>query len=488
MTSIKISVIMPVYNGAKWLSDSIPSVINQTFTDWELIAVNDGSTDDSADILNDYADQDNRIHIFHNKNAGPGESLNFGIQKARGKYLCFLDQDDKYTKNYLQEMFDSIESAGADMAICYARTFDDKTKSSARIGYPWFYDGEFLQNDKIKIVNSFYPQWTKIVRRDFIKNFDIKFPGRHNKVHDVMFHVLTLWFAKKIMIVNQELYMHRQHENQITHNLGSFYKDGHIITLFDIEKYVKNHDKNTNGLMRFALKVLPCHGNMRQNFLMKRLRFRYDFKATFCRVFYYKNEKYTRILFIKIKRKLNTPPNALKVPKIMNCGRCTYYASNLVVVNPKQTVIGNFCSLGCNISLGHGEHPMHFLSTSPYFYYDWLKWKTPQTQSYNNYWYYEPIIIGHDVWIGDNVFVKNGIKIGNGAIVGACSVVTHDVPPYAIVAGVPARVIRYRFNKKIISELSALPWWDLPDEIIKQIPFDDINAAIKFIKKHISNY
>lgn len=479
---------MPVYNGEKWLNDSITSVINQTYKNWELICVDDGATDNSAKILDKFAERDARIRVFHNKNVGPGESLNFGIKNANGQYLCFLDQDDKYTKDYLEQMFDSIESSNADVAICYARVFNDITNFTERLAYPWFESGEFPQDEKIKILNSFYPQWTKIIRRDFIERFDIRFPGRHNRVHDVPFRILTLWFASKIIIVNQELYMHRQHENQITSDLKDFYKDGHITTLFDIEKYCEHHHKNTDGLMRFALGVLPLRGTMRQNIRIKYLRYKYDFRTTFFRVFYHQTDKYTRILCFKIKKKKDNKTNALKVPHIQNCGRCTYYASNLSVANPRQTVIGNFCSIGENVHLGHGEHPKNFLSTSPYFYYDSLKWKKPQTKSYNNFWYYEPVVIGHYVWIGDNVFVKNGIKIGNGAIVGACSVVTHDVPPYAIVAGVPARIIRYRFDEKTIKELLKLPWWNLPDEIIKQIPYDDINAAIKFIKQNMKHH
>ena len=485
-----ISVIMPVYNGEQWLNDSIPSVLNQSFKDWEFIIVNDGSKDNSAKVLNEYAKKDSRIHVFNNTNSGPGESLNFGMKHANGKYFCFLDQDDKYQKNYLQEMFDAIDSENADMALCYGRTFDDTTNSSARIVYPWFESGELPQQKKSEINTCFYPQWTKIIRRDLIEKNDIKFPARYNKLHDVPFHILTLWFAKKIMIVNQELYMHRQHENQITHNLSKISKQGHLISALDIEKYYKQHNLKDKGLMRSALSLIHFRGNFRQNLIKNRLRWTYNFTGTLKRLFYSEHigERYIkkRILFIKYKKKIRR--NGFFTPNIKNCGRCSYFTKNLNVANKEQTVIGHFCSIGKNVRLGHGEHPKDFLSTSPYFYFDLLKWKNKEAKSYNNFFYCEPIVIGNDVWIGDDVLVKNGVKSGNGAIVGACSVVTHDVPPYAIVAGVPARIIRYRFDEKTRKELLKLQWWNLPDEIIKQIPFDDINSAIKFIKQNMKHH
>lgn len=124
----------------------------------------------------------------------------------------------------------------------------------------------------------------------------------------------------------------------------------------------------------------------------------------------------------------------------------------------------------------------NILSTSPYFYYDNLGWKLLNTKSHNEFWDYAPVRIGNDVWIGDNVIIKNGVKIGDGAVVGLGAVVTKDVPPYAVVAGVPAKVIKYRFSDEIISELLELEWWNLEEDVIRQIPYDNIEKAIEFIK------
>ena len=154
---------------------------------------------------------------------------------------------------------------------------------------------------------------------------------------------------------------------------------------------------------------------------------------------------------------------ALFVPKIDHIGKQSYSAPDLYVANPKQTVIGS----------------QDYLSTSPYLYLDRLEYKTSQTPSHNEWEELAPVWIGSDVWIGDEVLIKNGVTIGHGAIIGAKSLVTKDVPPYAVVVGVPAKILRYRFAPEIIKKLLKLKWWSLPNYQIKQIPYDDVAAAIQ---------
>ncbi len=175
--------------------------------------------------------------------------------------------------------------------------------------------------------------------------------------------------------------------------------------------------------------------------------------------------------------------DSLFVPKIDHVGKQTYSAPDLLVSNPKQTVIGSFTSIGRRVRIGHGTHPQHYLSTSPYLYLDRLGYKTAKTPSHNEWEVLAPVYIGSDVWIGDDVLIKNGVTVGHGAIIGAKSVVTKDVPPYAIVCGIPAKVLRYRFSPDIIKKLLKLKWWTLPHAKIKQIPYDDIAKAIRVIER-----
>lgn len=146
----------------------------------------------------------------------------------------------------------------------------------------------------------------------------------------------------------------------------------------------------------------------------------------------------------------------------ISLGRYSYVARNTLIQN---TTIGSFCSIseGCNI--GMPSHPAYYASTSPVF----LSGNNYLKQNFAAIEYEDcpRTIIGHDVWIGANAQIKSGISIGNGAIIGAGAVVTKDVPSYAIVGGVPATVIKYRFDFETCNCLIRSQWWLLPDDQLR---------------------
>ena len=144
---------------------------------------------------------------------------------------------------------------------------------------------------------------------------------------------------------------------------------------------------------------------------------------------------------------------------------------------------GRFCSVGPRVIFGCGTHPTHLISTSPVFYSSVEHCGI----SFSEQDYVEeqsPIQVGHDVWIGAHAYLRNGITVGSGAIVGAGAVVTNDIPPYAIVGGVPARIIRYRFDEQTIAALLSLEWWKWSQEKLRQVQPLFVRGDIASLLEH----
>jgi acetyltransferase-like isoleucine patch superfamily enzyme len=143
-------------------------------------------------------------------------------------------------------------------------------------------------------------------------------------------------------------------------------------------------------------------------------------------------------------------------------GKYSYMAKNNSMVNVQ---IGSFCSIASYCAIGSGGHLIEAVSTSPVFLEgrNALKEHFAEFKDVSD----KPVVIGNDVWIGENVFIIAGVCIGDGAVIGAHSVVTHDIEPYAIVAGAPAKTIRLRFERETIEKLLEIRWWNWPDEKLK---------------------
>lgn len=162
--------------------------------------------------------------------------------------------------------------------------------------------------------------------------------------------------------------------------------------------------------------------------------------------------------------------------KFMPLGAYSYTQSFF----PHVAQIGRYCSIGGDVKVMNNNHPVDWISASPVFYRHRRasEWKSDRETfpPFNDLG--SPLEIGNDVWVGDGVLLAHGVKLGTGSVVAARSIVTRDVPPYAIVGGSPARLIRWRFSETIIEKLLASQWWNWSVSAWDEIDPRDISAFL----------
>ena len=211
----KVSVIIPVYNVEKYLRECLGSVINQTFWDIEIICVNDGSTDNSLEILNEYAKNDERVIVINQQNLGAGVARNSGLKIAKGEYLAFLDGDDFYRPDYIEKMYNQAKKTNADITICSADYYDMQTKKykymRVSIFEPYLPAKEvFNYNDMPNYIFNFAQNWNwnKLFNHEFVKKNCISFQNLY-RTNDLYFTCCALSLAQRITTVKEPLVVYR---------------------------------------------------------------------------------------------------------------------------------------------------------------------------------------------------------------------------------------------------------------------------------------
>jgi len=211
----KVSVIIPVFNASRFLYQCLDSIIHQTLADIEIILVNDGSTDDSNKILNDYALMDTRVSIINQKNRGAGAARNAGLHQASGKYLSFLDADDFFKLEMLEELYNRCEETGADIVIYKASAYDNqKGEITGDLGWTTLEGIPDKPLFSYRDVERFFQScssvvWDKFFRKSFIDECGIFFQ-EIRFCNDVYFVHALLCLTEKITVLDKYFVTYRQ--------------------------------------------------------------------------------------------------------------------------------------------------------------------------------------------------------------------------------------------------------------------------------------
>ncbi|MBO5833348.1 MAG: glycosyltransferase [Alphaproteobacteria bacterium] len=240
----KVSVIVPVYNVEKYLAQCLDSILGQTLSEIEVICVDDGSTDNSMEILKEYAKRDNRITILSQQNLHAGVARNAGLAVARGEYLSFLDSDDWFDTDMLNQMYAKATKDQSDIVVCDADIYKDKDGTWDKPSYilrlkeipnpqeP--FNKDTLGNKIFSFTGS--AVWTKLYARDFVMKNNLFFQNLYS-CNDIGMNTSALLLASKISVVNQRfVHYRRDTSGQITTHRGAT-----AISIIHAYYYVKAH-------------------------------------------------------------------------------------------------------------------------------------------------------------------------------------------------------------------------------------------------------
>ena len=211
----KVTVIIPVFNTEKYLHECLESVINQTLKEIEIVCIDDGSTDNSLEILREYAAKDSRIKVYTQPNINAGAARNHGLCYAKGKYLSFLDSDDYFEPEMLADCFQLMEAEDADIVCFSAKLLDMRSGNASEMPQSLVVqnlpDKKTFSPEEISatIFNTFqnWP-WNKLFRREFIEKNHISFQ-EIARTNDMLFTCSALALARRIAVINHAYAVYR---------------------------------------------------------------------------------------------------------------------------------------------------------------------------------------------------------------------------------------------------------------------------------------
>lgn len=247
MNNSKVTVIMPIYNVAPFLEKCIESVINQTYKNFELFLIDDGSKDESPEIVDKYAVLDSRIIPIHKVNGGVDAARNVGLEEGTGKYVAFIDSDDWYDEEYLEKLVNAAESGNSQLVVCGFEPFGVKNPPKVKdIGEGIFNREEAMIH--LLGYNTFNGYvWNKLFLMSIIKEHNLRFQDGYWACDDVLYAGNYIYYCDKVSVISDKLYYYRQ--NNAGANRGRYSGkvtfDKKWMSSFIVTKHFKELFNNT---------------------------------------------------------------------------------------------------------------------------------------------------------------------------------------------------------------------------------------------------
>lgn len=270
----KVSIIVPVYNVEAYLGSCIDSLLAQTYKEIEIILVNDGSKDSSGEICDQYASLHTNIKAFHLENGGPSRARNFGLSKAEGEYIGFVDSDDYIDEQMIEKMYSVAEKNQADLVMC---SFNIETNGNIK-QMDMKYENIYPNNDYIKknLIsrycsqdhNGLYSVCNKIFKKELIQKYDINFDITINHGEDAWFVFFYLKESNVVCFINEGLYTYRQVQTSLMRKVNpNDYQEHKYYRMkleSEIEKLNIDYDKNDFYYGYLLNSILYCKSIIRQ--------------------------------------------------------------------------------------------------------------------------------------------------------------------------------------------------------------------------------
>lgn len=313
----KISIIIPVYNTEEYLPRCIKSVIRQTYENWELVLVDDGSKDCSGSICDCYAQQDTRIRVIHNQNQGPAASRESGIKIATGEFVMFVDSDDWLDAHMLQIMYQQIRESGAAIVCCLYQDITKRGKAT----YPYRLPDDFI--DCMNVQDCMYQMHhtryltgspcAKLFRRELFQNID--FCRGITIGEDYSMIVQLLEKAEHVRIISQALYFRFVRKGSISHG-----------------GYTERHRQAFDNYMRLRHELVKNYPKIAADIIAFHTEYEMAVITAMCR-----NDCYDRVVICKLRNDLKTNmKNTLvhtSIPSYMKgCAMMIAYMPSMFIV------------------------------------------------------------------------------------------------------------------------------------------------------------